>query len=165
MTEFGNADPVAAATQLIRDYCGWHVAPVQEDTFTLDGTGTDTILLPSRRVVDVTSVSVRGEVLPDASYEWSAIGALRRLNGGWPNAYRSVEVTLEHGFNDLSVLADLVEALATRIRLDPSGMIARQNVGTQSVSFGGRLAMGGGGHGLLIAEKQMLAPYRLNWGP
>src|SRR5699024_12271535 len=54
MADFGAADLVAAATQAIRDYCGWHVAPVEEETLALDGTGTDTLLLPSRLVVDVT---------------------------------------------------------------------------------------------------------------
>src|SRR5690625_3682743 len=90
MADFGAADPVAAATQAIRDYCGWHVAPVEEETLTLDGTGTDTLLLPSRLVVDVTSVKVRGEELPKDSYEWSTIGALRRLGNIWPDSYRSL---------------------------------------------------------------------------
>jgi len=165
MADFGSVDPVAAATQMIRDYCGWHIAPVEEETLVLDGTGTNTLLLPSRRVVQVSQVLVRDEPLDSAGYEWSAIGALRRLGGVWPEAYRSIEVTLEHGFNDMFVLADIVDSVAARIRLDPSGMIARQGAGTQSVSFGGRTAQGGGGHGLLGTEKDMLEPYRLNWGP
>ena len=161
MTEFGKADPVAAATQAIRDYCGWHVAPVQEDTLTLDGTGTDTILLPSRLVVNVVSVKIRGEELPEDSYEWSTIGALRRLNGVWPTAYRSVEVTLEHGFTNMSVLADVVGSIASRVRMDPTGVISSQRAGTQHVGF----TSGHSGGGLMQSEKDRLAPYKLNWGP
>lgn len=161
MAEFGKADPVEAATQTIRDYCGWHVAPVQEDTLTLDGTGTDTILLPSRLVVDVTSVKIRGEELPEASYEWSTIGALRRLNGVWPNAYRSVEVTMEHGFTNMSVLADVVQSIAARVRMDPTGAVSLQRAGTQHVGF----FKGQAGGGLMESEKERLAPYVLNWGP
>lgn len=165
MDGFGTADPVEAATQAIRDYCGWHVAPVQEHTLTLDGSGTDTLLLPSRLVVDVTKVFVQGEELPESAYEWSAIGALRRLDGEWPGAYRSVEITLEHGVSDISVLGDIVQAVASRIKADPTGMVVRQGAGTQSISFGGRIAQGAGGHGLLNTEKALLEPYRLNWGP
>ena len=161
MTEFGKADPVAAATQAIRDYCGWHVAPVQEDTLILDGTGTDTILLPSRLVVNVVSVKIRGEELPEASYEWSIIGALRRLDGVWPTAYRSVEVTLEHGFTNMSVLADVVGSIASRVRMDPTGAISTQRAGTQQVSFFASSTSGG----LMESEKERLAPYVLNWGP
>jgi len=161
MTVFGNADPVEAATQAIRDYCGWHVAPVKEDTLTLDGTGTDTILLPSRLVVDVTRVQVRGEELPASSYEWSTIGALRRLNGVWPNSYRSIEVTLKHGFTDMSVLADVVQSISERVRLDPTGAVSTQRAGTQQVGF----FAGQTGGGLLESEKDRLSPYKLNWGP
>src|SRR5690625_3501509 len=129
MTVFGNADPVEAATQAIRDYCGWHVAPVKEDTLTLDGPGTDTILFPSRLVVDVTCVQVRRDYPPAYSYEWSTIGALRRLNGVWPNSYRSIEVTLKHGFTDMSVLADVVQSISERVRLDPTGAVSTQRAG------------------------------------
>lgn len=161
MPEFGKADPIEAATQAIRDYCGWHVAPPQEDTITLDGTGTDTILLPSRLVVDVTSVKIRGEEVPADSYEWSTIGALRRLNGVWPNAYRSIEVTMKHGFTNMAVLADVVESIAARVRLDPTGAVSTQRAGTQYVGF----FAGQTGGGLLESEKDRLTPYRLNWGP
>lgn len=161
MTGFGSSDPVAAATQAIRDYCGWHVAPVEEETITLDGTGTDTLLLPSRLVVAVTSVKVRGEDLVESAYEWSAIGALRRLGGCWPDAYRSVEITLEHGFTDMSVLADVVDSIAARVRMDPTGAVSSQRAGTQHVGF----FKGHTGGGLLESERNRLAPYRLNWGP
>src|SRR5699024_5373736 len=161
MSEFGSADPVAAATQAIRDYCGWHGAPIEEDTITLDGMGTSTLLLPSRLVVDVTSVKIRGEELPDSSYEWSAIGALRRLGGVWPDAYRSVELTLRHGFTDMSVLADVVASIAARVRMDPTGVVSSQRARTQHVGF----TSGHSGGGLMQSEKDRLAPYKLNWGP
>src|SRR5690625_5819676 len=97
MADFGSVDPVAAATQMIRDYCGWHIAPVEEETLVLDGTGTNTLLLPSRRVVQVSQVLVRDEPLDSAGYEWSAIGALWRLGGVWLEAFRSIEDDLVHG--------------------------------------------------------------------
>lgn len=163
MSDFGAVDPVAVATQMIRDYCGWHVAPSREDEVTIDGTGADVVLLPSRRVAEVSSVSVHGQELPADAYEWSAIGALRRKGGRWPDSYRSITVTFTHGFDDMSVLSGVVSSIAARVRMDPTGMLASQRAGTQSVSFGGRSTASG--HGLMSVEKESLAPYRLNWGP
>src|SRR5690625_6732539 len=108
VADFCSVDPVAAATQMIRDYCGWHIAPVEEETLVLDGTGTNTLLLPSRRVVQVSQVLVRDEPLDSAGYEWSAIGALRRLGGVWPAGSRGVEGTVEPGCYDLSAMCVLV---------------------------------------------------------
>lgn len=163
MSDFGPVDPASVATQMIRDYCGWHVAPLLEDEVTIDGTGADVVLLPSRRVHKVTSVTVHGEELSDDEYEWSAIGALRRKGGRWPDAYRSIKVTFEHGLQDMAVLAGVVDSITARVRMDPTGMVTSQRAGTQSVSFGGRQSSGG--HGLLASEKESLAPYKLNWGP
>lgn len=165
MEGFTPQSPETAATQAIRDYCGWHVAPVITDTLTLDGTGTDTVLLPSRRVTAVESVTVDGHELAATAYEWSADGLLRRRHGCWPDRYRALTVELKHGFEDASVLSTVVASIVARIRMDPSGMLASQSAGTQRVSFGGRLASGGGGVGLLGTEKELLAPYKLNWGP
>ena len=165
MDGFNTATPEDAATQAIRDYCGWHVAPVIDATLTLDGTGTDTVLLPSRRVVDVTEVKVGGVAQDADRFEWSADGLLRRRHGCWPDRYRILTVGLEHGFDHDTVLSTVVASIVARIRMDPSGMLAAQSAGTQRVSFGGRQATGGGGVGLLATEKELLAPYKLTWGP
>lgn len=161
MNGFDAGTPEQAATQAIRDYCGWHVAPVITDTITLDGTGTDTVLLPSRRVVDVQSVKLNGTPLEATTFEWSADGLLRRRHGSWPERYRSLEVTLEHGFEDMTALADIVASIMARIKIDPTGALANQRAGTQSVGF----VPGAAGGGLMTSEKERLAPYRLTWGP
>lgn len=165
MDGFTPASPEDAATQAIRDYCGWHVAPVIDATLTLDGTGTDTVLLPSRRVVDVTDVKIGDTSLDPSRFEWSADGLLRRRHGCWPDRYRILTVELKHGFDDSGALATVVESIVARIRMDPSGMLASQSAGTQRVTFGGRQATGGGGVGLLGTEKELLAPHKLTWGP
>lgn len=165
MEGFTPGSPEEAATRAIRDYCGWHVAPVITATLTLDGTGTGTVLLPSRRVVDVLSVKVDGQELEATAYEWSADGLLRRRRGCWPDRYRGLAVGLKHGFDDDTVLSTVVASIVARIRMDPSGMLASQGAGTQRVAFGGRQATGGGGVGLLGTEKELLAPYKVTWGP
>lgn len=161
MDGFGTSTPEQAATQAIRDYCGWHVAPVITDTLTLDGTGTDTVLLPSRRVEAIETVKVEGTELEADAFEWSADGLLRRRDRCWPDRYRALEVTLRHGFADMSALADVVASIVARVKIDPTGALANQRAGTQAVSF----TAGATGGGLMRSEKERLDPYRLTWGP
>lgn len=161
MDGFTPASPVEAATQAIRDYCGWHVAPAIDATITLDGTGTDTVLLPSRRVLSVASVTVDGTALDATAFEWSADGILRRRDRCWPDRYRAVTVDLRHGFESMAVLADIVASIAARVKIDPTGALANQRAGTQSVGF----MAGASGGGLMQSEKDRLEPYRLTWGP
>lgn len=162
MSNFGTVDPVQVATQVVRDYCGWHVAPSEEHELTLDGTGTDLLLLPSRRVNEILSVSVNGQDLNPDQYEWSATGALRRKGGVWPSSYRSIEVKLNHGHADMTALSGVVGSIAARIQMDPTGVVVTQRAGTQQVSYSSQSSMG---HGLMGTEKEALAPYKLNWGP
>lgn len=161
MDSFKPASPEESATQAIRDYCGWHVAPVIEATLTLDGTGTDTVLLPSRRVVEVDSVTVNGTQLGVDDYEWSTDGLLRRRGRPWPDRYRAITVELKHGFESMAVLADIVASITARVRMDPTGALANQRAGTQYVGF----TPGSAGGGLMQSEKARLAPYKLTWGP
>lgn len=157
--------PEKVATQLIRDYCGWHVAPILEETITLDGNGTDRVLLPSRRVLDVSEVRIGDSVLGASAFEWSQDGILKRVGGVWPDSYRAIHVTLRHGYEDSGLLADLVRAISARAKADPTGMVASKRAGTQSVSFRSGNFGGGAGGGLLSTERDLLAPYKLTWGP
>lgn len=161
MVEFDRSTPEAAATQAIRDYCGWHVAPSMPETITLDGSGTGALLLPSRFVKEVRAVRLHGELLSEDTYEWSVDGILRRRHYSWPDRYRCVEVDIVHGFEDEAVLAGMVAAIAARVKLDPTGALSNQRAGTQSVGFSSS-ATGGG---LMQSEKDRLAPYKLTWGP
>lgn len=154
---------VTAVEQLIRDHCGWHVAPVLTETLVLDGNGTDRLLLPSRRVIDITEVAVNGETLDLDGFEWSQDGILWRRGGVWPDRYRIVKVTLEHGFSSVPVLAEIAAAVEARAAMDPTGALASQRAGTQAVSFSA--AASTAGRGLLASEQALLAPYKLTWGP
>src|SRR5699024_11227525 len=106
----------------------------------------------------LTSVKVRGEELPKDSYEWSTIGALRRLGNIWPDSYRSIEVDIEHGFTDMSVLADVVSSIAARAKLDPTGVLASQRAGTQYVGF----HLGSTGDGFMTYVYSLLSPYNMD---
>ncbi|WP_058234122.1 hypothetical protein [Devriesea agamarum] len=156
-----NASPEDQAVQAIRDFCGWHIAPITTETLILDGTGTDTLLLPSRRVIDLKDLKVLDEPLDLSAYEWSEAGIVRRRNGLWPKRYRSISLTITHGFSDVGALVGIAQAVTERIRADRTGSVVSQRAGTQSVTWGPR---GSGGGCLLEAERYALEPYRLTWG-
>lgn len=96
-----------AAADAVRAYCGWHVAPVVEETLTLDGRGGGRLILPTLRVVDILTLTVDGMIVDEP--EWSTAGVLW---GRFPDRPRSVTVTLQHGYE--TAPTDLV-ALITAV--------------------------------------------------
>lgn len=157
-------DSALAAEQVIRSFCGWHVTPVIDDVLTLDGNGQRRILLPSRKVVDIASVTVDGDELGKASYRWSESGWLTRVDGRWPDRERSIVVTLKHGFEQADDVLGVAQALQARAEMSPTGNVISQRAGTQAVNFAssdGAVAS----LPLLAQEKAALGPYKLNWGP
>ena len=153
------ADPIAAATRAIRNYCGWHVAPVIEETMILDGNGAEVLQLRSGKVVEVREVTVDGNPV---EVEWSEDGLLRLKGGGrWPKKYRAIEVDIMHGHEAAEDLAQLITGLQARAAMDPTGVITHQRAGTQGVNT----SPTGGAISLLDREKAILDAYRLVWGP
>lgn len=150
-----------SAENAIRDYCGWHIAPVIQQSLVLDGNGQKKILLPSRKIVSVESAKVLGAPV---EFRFSEDGWLN-VPSGIPHAERCLEVTLTHGFEQTPpVVSQVASAMVARARMSPAGNIVNQRAGTQSVTFasnGGSVAS----FPLMDAEKELLAPYKLNWGP
>lgn len=139
-------DGVSAA---IRNYCGWHVAPVLVETLVLDGNGGSVLNLPTLRVVSIDEVRVQGAAIPEP--EWSHDGTMR---GSWPDRYRAVEVDLHHGFEsaaDLNVVA--MDALARAINSELGG--GAEQIGP--FSFGASE----GGVSFFAHERAVLDRYRL----
>lgn len=104
------ATRLAGIVQEIRDYCGWHIAPAVDETFTLDGSGGTVQQLPTLRLNSVASVTECGIVLAADGYEWSQDGSLRKWCY-WTNRYRGVVVQANHGHetvpeNIVSVILD-----------------------------------------------------------
>lgn len=151
-----------AATASVRSFCGWHVTPEITSALVLDGSGGNVLQLPSKRVVSIESVEIDGEPV---EFDWSADGLLRRKDGRrWPASYGSVTVSLTHGFTDAADIAGIIVGIASRAGINPSGNVVNQRAGTQSFT----LATSGGASAsipLLATEKELLEPYRLNWGP
>lgn len=148
---------IAAARSFVEQYCGWHIAPVREDTVLLDGNGLKILQLPSLHVLSVATVEVDGELLPENQYTWSVKGLLRLRHGVWPHEFRSVEVRFTHGFEDCPAIDSVVATLAERALMTPAG-ISAMTVGGRSESYGR-----GAGAGIAATgqEYSILDPYRL----
>lgn len=153
-----------AAQGAVRRYCGWHVAPSISEILRVDSYGGRILHLPSKHVLEIDKIEVRGIDWTDR-VEWSEAGTLQLRSGRWPDAPGAVQVELTHGYepDDVPEVAALILGVAKRARTQP-GVIASQSVNGSSVSYqtagGAPLSVP-----LLNIEKEMLDPYRVNWGP
>lgn len=151
-----------AAQRVIRNYCGWHVAPSTTETIKVDAYSGQTLTLPSKHVTSITSILINNEEkLQDAT--WSTAGTIQFSSNCLPDAPGSVQVTLTHGYEPEEVpeLIELIRVIAARAAQHQSG-IASQSVNGSSISYqtyGGTTL----GLQLLAIEKDMLNPYKLNW--
>lgn len=128
---------LAVALSAIRTYCGWHVLGERTETLTLDGSGTQELQLPSVRVTDISAVVEDDETLPASAYRWSGAGLVRKRVGVWSDEYRSIEVTLTHGYadGDAADVEGVVLALAAREASNPLALTS-EAVGAMSFSHG-----------------------------
>lgn len=151
-----------AAHGAVRRECGWHVAPIVEETLVLDGSGGESLLLPSGRVVEILEATNAGEDVT-ADVDFSKSGVLELQCGRWASRLGQVTIRLRHGYavEEVPEVASLIATLARRGGSAP-GVVARQSVNGASVEY-----LTGGGAPLSIplmqSEKDLLAPYRLVW--
>lgn len=156
-----------AGQQSVRDYCGWHVAPLLTETKRLDGDGGETLVLPTRRLVDLATVKVRGVSIDVATLDWGENGVVKLREGCWPDAPGVLEVTMRHGYlpEEVPNLIALMVGIGKRAQ---SGM-RRGAVTSHSVNGASESIATAGGAPisvpLLSIEKESLARYRLTRGP
>lgn len=109
---------IDAVAEDIRHEANWHIAPVRTETVTLDGPETQYLVLPTRRLVEVTEVrDVSGDtpVVLDGYRVNTRTGILYRRTG-WPCGTFVLEVDMEHGY--AAVPADLLPEIARRCQAD-----------------------------------------------
>ena len=96
-----------AALTVARRHAGWHVTPVLENQqIVVDGPGSRILWLPTRRLIDVSSVSENGTALTLSTLNWSTGGdrhvAMRKRSGAfWSDQYGAIEMTITHGFTEV----------------------------------------------------------------
>lgn len=151
---------IAAASDMVRAECGWHIAPAVTEVFVVDGPGGRTAMLPTLELTDVTTVSDAGTVVDPLDLEWSRDGFLRRC-GCWTTKLRGLSVTAVHGHATTPAdLVALVCTVAARAAASPAGAV-REQVGTASVTYSQVGFNVSGGTALLKHEIEWLAKYKL----
>jgi hypothetical protein len=146
---------LSQASAVIRNHCGWHIAPSLTETLTLNGSGEPRLFLPTLHLTAVGSVTELDELLvADDDYTWSDTGYLLRTGSYWPTDLRSVVVAFTHGWEFVPEdLASVCLEAATRAMASPAG-IRQEQAGGISVTY----AIPGG---LTEYEKAVLEAYRL----
>ena len=123
---------IDSAVETIRRLAGWHVWPEWEETVTVVSPGDPLVLLPTKRLVSVTSVTVDGESVEVGEDDWTPDGtlwlsSLRPSRSGRP---RRVVATIRHGYTGPGDVLALVSSM--------SGRASRpaQNYSVGSISVG-----------------------------
>jgi hypothetical protein len=94
---------LAAALAAARSYCGWHVTPVLVDqTVTLDGPGTQLLVLPTLKLTELSEVTENDVELNLADLASSARGLIvkRELGAYWTSVFGAITVIFSHGYDD-----------------------------------------------------------------
>lgn len=98
------------ALVIARRETGWNVSPVTRVTLLLDGPDSRMLFLPTRKIVNLVSVTENGTSLNIADLTWSAGGppgllersaVIRKRNRGrWSGDYQSIEVVMDSGYTE-----------------------------------------------------------------
>ena len=144
-------------SQAVRDWCGWHVAPVLACEWTGQGEGR-MLLLPCLGVRSVTSLEVLGAAVD--GYEWLPSGIVRLAGASFPDAWRSVECSFVAGNDAASALAMAVAQIAANALAATAG-VRGERAGQVSIEYNQTASGVSGGVRLLESDLRLLAPYRL----
>lgn len=145
-----------AVSSAVRDYCGWHVSPSLQCTYTGDGDGR-LLVLPGMGVTAVSSLEVENTAI--TAYEWTAAGMVRLKSGVFPDSWRSVECVYTAGFSS-DAIGQVVAQIASNALAAAPG-VANERAGNVSIQYNQTGTGITGGVSLLPRDYLLLAPYKL----
>ncbi len=150
---------LASVSQVVRDYCGWHISPNLVCTWKGDGDGR-LVQLPAMFITDVSSVKVDGRTLSASEYQWKDDGLLRLARPLPDNWGRRVEVEFSAGV-DTDAIAAVVSQVAVNYLVAPAG-VSSETAGGVSISYNSTGYGMTGGIRLHSTDKATLAQYRIS---
>lgn len=151
---------VLAASQAVRNYCGWHISPSVECTAHPVG-GSKVAKLPAGYVSEIDSITVDGTVLDSTAYEWRSDGLIRRKDRHkWTNTWDGIEVVYTAGYS-ADAIPDLVEAVCSVASgvLSVSPGVTNESADGVSISYSANASSIAAA--LTSQQKSALEPYRL----
>lgn len=137
-------------------------------TATLDGSGTDSLVLPQMPVTSAGTVLVAGGTITDYVLKENGV-LIRKLASSatdswtgwrpdtivWPYGRQNVQVTYDHGYDDADLPRDVrMVALAYAQRLVVQGPAIQEGLGQASIRYAGAAT------DLTVGEKAILRKYR-----
>lgn len=151
-----------AASSLIRNHCGWHIAKQETLRLRQFRQRAEHIWLPAMEIESITKITVDGT-------EWDAtpVSAVDfdRATGQTTLCARKVDIEFVAGFAEVPEdLITLTLQIAARALGSPLGLV-REQAGTVAVTHSQSGFNIAGGDVLLEPEKAGLAAYKLGWVP
>lgn len=151
---------LAAASQAVRNFCGWHVSPSLDCTAHLTAEGK-LAKLPASYVSAVESVAEDGSALSDGQYEWRHDGLMRRAEfKNWARGWDAIVAEYTAGFDAAAVpdLAEAVRAIAEGVLAVAAGVSSESADGV-AISYSANAAS----IAAALTEQQRMAlmPYKL----
>lgn len=107
---------LAGSLAAARTYCGWHVIGEKTESITVNGPGTNLLVLPTTRLAEITALSELGTALDLTRIEWSTRGHVMKAGRScWTSRLRGITATIKHGYEDAPDFNAAVLAIVDRI--------------------------------------------------
>ena len=147
-----------AASQAIRNYCGWHVCPSMDCTAEPEGGGY-ILRLPAKSVSAVSSITEDGTALASSEYQWRKDGLIRRRKV-WSDEWGGLSVSYTAGYTAAAVpdLAEAVCAITSGVLAVSAGVTSESADGV-SISYSASASSIAAG--LTSQQKSALDPYKV----
>lgn len=152
---------IAGVSDIIRQECGWHIAPSLECSYE-PLSGGRLFLLPALWVTEVSSVfdKLENRKMEQGEYEVARNGIVRRCCfQNWGEQLGRYTVTYKAGYDVVPDILKTICAQASASAIKSPVGIASESVGDVSVSYSttGRA----GAIALTSREMELLSPFRL----
>ena len=155
---------IQAASAAVRRHVGWHIAPVLEDTLTMQVPAghIGTVALPTGKLRRVIAVRVNGAQVTGWTHLTASLLRIP-LTVADPSV---IEVDVHHGYTleEVPDLWHVVEQMAAIAASSPSGAV-REQAGALAVTYAQTTSGVGGGLAILERDAQLLEPYRIDLEP
>lgn len=154
------ASAVAAASQAVRNYCGWHITPSMDCVCYPIADGK-LLKIPAGYVSAISSVTEDDTELESGQYEWRHDGLMRRCSFRfWSRLWDGIKVEYTAGY-DAEAVPDLVEAVCAIAAgvLAVSAGVTSESADGVSISYSASASSIAAA--LTAQQKSALEPYRV----